>query len=489
MRTSDYTIYVKLKYADAHLLFHGYTGAIDLVNDTTVQLMHHEKYAEIHEQTRSSLQRRGYLTDMSADDEHERVRQMDMLLQKRALQHHSFLFLVSYDCNFRCGYCYEQSISGRGEAWSKTAFSTEMIAAAFTAIDTLASEDDKTQHIYLYGGEPLLSKNYDILENIVHQGVSRGFSFYAITNGYEVDRFEKLLGRQAINHLQVTLDGSRDTHNQRRKFFNGCGTFDRIIENISMALGEGVKISLRVNLDKQNLSDLDDLVRLFVRKGWTENFNFRCYVSPLHQISHERVGQRTIHEQCLQSEPALDFSVVQKNEILRYIDSQRALNPAYSVFLPPDNNLTQQMKEVFKTRKGFSLHSAYCGANNANYIFDPYGDLYACLETVGLSAEKIGTFFPTVHLEDRQVREWRGRTISALRQCATCKYGLFCGGGCMTFARRNAGDARTSFCDEFPAVFAWAANRAFFEFTTERSHSQELRNVKTDVVQEKDDGS
>lgn len=43
--------------------------------------------------------------------------------------------------------------------------------------------------ITLYGGEPLLAENKDIVTYIVEEGVKRGYKFEAITNGYDLDCF------------------------------------------------------------------------------------------------------------------------------------------------------------------------------------------------------------------------------------------------------------------------------------------------------------
>ena len=105
----------------------------------------------------------------------------------------------------------------------------------------------------LYGGEPLLAENKEIVNYIVEEGVKRGYKFNAITNGYELEHYLDLLSPTKICKLQITIDGPKAIHDTRRIHYKDYGTFDKIIHNISMALKKNIKVSVRMNTDNHNV--------------------------------------------------------------------------------------------------------------------------------------------------------------------------------------------------------------------------------------------
>ena len=51
-------------------------------------------------------------------------------------------------------------------------------------------------------------------------------------------------------------------------------TFDIVIKNIGIALNGGVGVTVRVNTDKSNIQELNDLKSLFDSLHYTDNSNF-----------------------------------------------------------------------------------------------------------------------------------------------------------------------------------------------------------------------
>lgn len=101
----------------------------------------------------------------------------------------------------------------------------------------------------LYGGEPLLKKNQEVVKYIVNKGVSLGYRFAAISNGFELENYEDILGPDKLGALQITIDDPRDQHNTIRVHQDGFPTFDKILSNVEMALNKGCKVSVRMNTD------------------------------------------------------------------------------------------------------------------------------------------------------------------------------------------------------------------------------------------------
>ena len=158
MHLSYYTIPVKLEDEEnKYLLVHGYTGAIDIVDGSIwKELKDYSSESTLSLEVTQLLQKRGYLTTKSKDEEIEYVSKLANLFhQAQSKLHKSFGFIVSYDCNFRCPYCFENEISQHGAHWSKRAFTKELVDKVYDAMFQIEPRQElHFKQILLYGGEP-----------------------------------------------------------------------------------------------------------------------------------------------------------------------------------------------------------------------------------------------------------------------------------------------------------------------------------------------
>ena len=53
--------------------------------------------------------------------------------------------------------------------------------------------------------------------------------------------------------MRITLDGEKEIHDKRRVLCNGDGTFDVIVSNIKKFSEKGIRVKIRVNIDKENV--------------------------------------------------------------------------------------------------------------------------------------------------------------------------------------------------------------------------------------------
>ena len=64
--------------------------------------------------------------------------------------------------------------------------------------------------------------------------------------------------------------------------------------------------------------------------------------------------------------------------------------------------------------------------------FDPYGDIYSCLVSLGNRDFSIGTYYPEKVLKKDSLHT---RNIETIPKCKECVYSLLCGGGCSMFLK------------------------------------------------------
>lgn len=86
----------------------------------------------------------------------------------------------------------------------------------------------------------------------------------------------KLLKKSLVKDMQITLDGMAKTHDVRRPLRDvNSGTFHHIMQNL--VDGKDIlpeKVSLRINVDEDNIYEAYDLV------DFLERVNLKGYVSP-----------------------------------------------------------------------------------------------------------------------------------------------------------------------------------------------------------------
>lgn len=444
LRTSSYMIPVKLESENGkYMLIHGYTGAIDVVSEELLARINAlSSENDLSEDTLQTLLKRGYVTTKTKEEEYAYIVKIaDLLHRKNKVLHNYFGFLISYDCNFRCPYCYEAPISNNGKSWSKYTFTKQMVDRVYeTMLEIEHRKELHQKNILLYGGEPLLKENKEIVTYIAEKGKTNGYKFSAITNGYDLDAYKDLLFPELISSIQVTIDGTRELHDQRRIHYEAGKSFDKIIENISIALEQGVHVSVRINIANENFEEITKLKQIFTDRGYTDSNNFRYYTSLL--IDYAKVGNSD------------DLTFMNRKE---YNDRHRQYNYEHNF---DDNQTTARLFSALKNKSAIKFDANYCAAHFGSYLFDPYGNIYGCWEQVGNKSARIGTYMNSLAWSEKN-DFWHKRNIGISPKCSKCKYAFLCRGGCMTQLLKNGKNIYDSNCDYYSDTFKASVNKAY----------------------------
>ena len=447
-KKSIYTIVICVdNVRDKYLLIHGYTGAIDVVSKEVASLFFEENMDvplpdNLTEELFQTLIKRGYITMKNIQEEYliaNKIAASVHLYQRQNIKR--FYFIVNYNCNFRCPYCYENLISNKGKSWSKQIMTYEMADKVFQCMEAI--EPDKNKHskeIILYGGEPLMKDNVEIINYIVRKGSFLGYNFNAISNGYDLELFENLLGKGLIEKLQITLDGDEKYHNKRRFHYKHGGSFSKIINNIQLALNKGVYVRVRSNIDKNNIESVKKLLEEFKTYGFYNYKNFSFYPALLENHATSLINSSL--EKHLDFLPTCDFEEIS------------------NLFLKRKGDYALLISHAINNKKPIYLQPTHCGANKGIYIFDPVGDIYSCLEVIGMEGQVIGHYDNGLTWT-KQYESWKGRSVNKIPECSKCRYALICGGGCS--ARDIEKGLNTPNCNNFPIVLELNARKAYQE--------------------------
>ncbi len=205
---------------------------------------------------------------------------------------HGLSLEVTQACNFRCGYCVfsgehkgERTHSSRRMTWP-----TAKAAVDYFLAHAEPDEVGLAPYITFYGGEPLLER--DLLRRCMEHArrVNPEVTFNVQTNGYCLDRETFRMLRRHDCTVSVSLDGSREVHDQWRTLPSGRGTFDRILSNLAVLAEmdpEYVRRRFVVTLSLADMGQLDETLRFFKEHPLLS----QLVVSP-HVVNHASDEQR-----------------------------------------------------------------------------------------------------------------------------------------------------------------------------------------------------
>jgi len=356
---------------------------------------------------------------VSSQNETKNIQEYFDHLWEKEYAYNYHLIVLTYTCNLNCSYCYQKDLRKK-----KKDLSYEEVDKIFEAIQKFdkGEIDNKKSGVKLmqfYGGEPLQARLYNIIEYIFEEGTELGYKFAILTNSIELDRFKSLLEeyKDYITDIQTTLDGPKEIHDS----FRYNGSFEKTIENIEEIIDLGIHVSLRTNIGPKNKEHLEDLAKFYMKKRWNRRKNVTIYLS----VEREKMGG-----------PCYYLPSLSHNELLKIFK-----NPL--------------IRRVFRILPGFFRkfyerghwipQLYHCPAHYNQIFYDPYGDMYTCMNAIGIKDLSIGKYYPKFELNEN-FKKYRNRNILNMKKCRECQYRFICGGGCSFNSYLRTGDISNPDC-------------------------------------------
>lgn len=232
--------------------------------------------------------KQGFIVDNNKDELSivNYCRCRDAFLNNRPI----YRILTTTACNARCFYCYEK---GR----------TVQFMSKETAIKTadfIIKHAENAKEILLnwFGGEPLL--NYTVITLITQKlsaALNNKITSSIITNASLFSKEMITIAKENwnLNSVQITLDGMAEVHDNRKSYINKCFSFGETIETIGWLLSSNFRIILRLNYDKNNITDIIKLI-YFIHETFGNNHNLICYAYPLFNTATNQESSYVYYE-------------------------------------------------------------------------------------------------------------------------------------------------------------------------------------------------
>ncbi len=154
-------------------------------------------------------------------------------------------------CNLRCRHCYIDEKPHQDLAIEQV----RKVLREFEAMQGL--------RVMITGGEPLLHSGFREINDMLP---AFGVRTVLFTNGLLLS--DETVRELKVHEVQISIDGMKDAHDSIR----GDGSFLRAMDGVRRCLEAGLHVSIATMVHKRNLSDLDEMERLFKQMGikdWT----------------------------------------------------------------------------------------------------------------------------------------------------------------------------------------------------------------------------
>jgi len=329
----------------------------------------------------------------------------------------------NYSCNLRCEYCFGKYDYDQGDISRN---SVERIVGWVDYLQDLFPRRNLT--VVYTGGEPLLNRSLFMelaagIKNGVHSGTTLSQSI--ITNGTLIDmELLRFLRDQQVNSVQLTLDGDQASHDSKRTYPNGKGTYNRVIAVLEMVVETISVVYLRINFDYQNKDSISHLLDELEARG----LQTKIILNPARIIEVNRLCNSV----CLER---------RKNEY-----SAAAVADYIAIY-----------DEIVE--RGFRVETSICSVvgavtpcmfhSESGFTVDCRGDVYKCNMLVGQPAYRIGNILQDYNVFGDGYRKCLNSLLEVPDGCRNCPALPICNGGCRYGSVLSGNSLFDPFCEKY----------------------------------------
>lgn len=375
-------------------------------------------------------------------------------------------------CNLDCDYCYylEKDALYPGKKFNLSTFRMNDDVLEKLICDYIHSQPQQRIEFIWHGGEPTLlgvdyfKKAVEIQKRYANgKDIANSFQ----TNGTLInDEWAEFLA--ANNFLcGLSIDGPQKFHDNHRRFPNGNGSWEKVVECAHIFRKHGVEFNTMSVVNASN-SKQPVAVYEFLKELGSKFMQF----SPIaERISMDMTEKLSIVDNNYSKEAAImreNVSAVDwGNFLCRIFDKWIKTDVGTYYINYFDNTLAAYVGQT----PALCSMAEYCGCSLA---IEHNGDAYCCDHFV-FPEYRIGNIFDTnieeLAKSDKQLFFEQRKADTLSQQCKSCTYLKACGGDCPKnrFVKNSDGEYISCLCQGFQMFFNHT--RKHFEFMAE-----ELKN-------------
>ena len=336
---------------------------------------------------------------------------------------------VTVQCDQRCSHCYvyDERTYERERAGELSLRDCRRIIDDYAAtLKRWGALGD----IGFSGGDPLLRKDFfDILAHAQKHGFG---DMGVLGNPYHIDaRTARRLRRSGVSAYQISIDGTRATHDRIRK----RGSFDASLKTFEILNAAGIETLMMFTLTPENKHDLIEVIRLADEIG-VDGFTF-ARVSAVGEAHNKKPG--------FLKKPGFSLLGAEEYRViyLRAVEEYDRLRKRGSKtdFMLKDHLWVPLFIETGRVRDIAALHERRdalpCGMGEAHLTILADGTVLPCRRLPLPIGRMPQQSLRDIWLNSKQLNQLRH--LKRYRKCAACAYAPHCM-GCPAVAFGQTGD-------------------------------------------------
>lgn len=401
-KKSFYNLEIKKLDNDNIIMFNSFTGAFGVMNNDAQKI--YDNIANINEDTLANSNQKqifdimkdnGFIVEEDLD-EYKKLKVLEYWNRYGEKGSLTITIAPTLNCNMQCPYCYENKNNTRMNDQVKTALIEFFKKRINSGV---------IKHVLVtwYGGEPLLEKDTirELSKSFIDICKEKDVEYTAdiVTNGtlFDYDTAKLFSEEYKVKSAQITLDGIGAFNNKTRKLKNGADSFSIITNNIEQ-IKDLMRISIRINLSKENINQAPEMIDYFEN---IRQWKGKVYVYFAPVIAYP-ASNKCVSDHC--------FSLDEFSKI--HLDLNKSLvAKGFNASIPYPRNMVMS-----------------CGGQRlTNYLVGPDGSLYKCWHEVGKKESSIGNVASGEKFNAYYVN-WM--SLDKPDKCIQCKLLPICHSGC-----------------------------------------------------------
>lgn len=386
----------------------GNTVIINTMTEAVVSLSEHEfcTYNNITSTDEySSFEIKLYLMGIIAREDDSETFKLEVIRNRSAFASSDAINITIYptqECNARCFYCFEN-----GE--KRVPMTKETAEEVVRYITKNVTEQDEVVFRW-FGGEPLVGSDVIdyITENIaMHFNNKLKFSSIITTNGFGIT--DELIVRAKkkwhAKKFHLTIDGYQEEHNIRKNYYDkSINAYQKLLTDMQKLIENGIFVVCRFNLDKNNITQLDDILKDLIPFRDSDSFY-------IHTTTLRRPPNAPLEDYILPQDYDWAYDLICRKMF------------AYGFY--------KNIKQILPLRlRGNCLA---CVMNEV--LINSEGNLFKCLQHTTEESHKVGDCKSGVVFNQNYIN-WLDVSIKR-DECKKCPYLPMCAGGCKEYWYEN----------------------------------------------------
>lgn len=275
--------------------------------------------------------------------------------------------MLTHECNLACSYCSDSVSKNRQGLFNLEDQFINWIKGL-----------PKLNIVMLYGGEPLCSERFAYFLNKLLMETPPSLNIGIFTNGTHCnDELIKLLKNSRVR-LNITKAPCKESHDAYRKFKNGKGSYDVIIDNLQL-FSEVAKSRSKIvctvtpeYLDTMYTGIINDfrycnIIELNIVRAWSDFHDFKPLANSLAKITDYLVDNK---DKCLRN-----FSNYPPIDTIKFkTDYYRMIQGTYVNYANGVNQIVVDIDgKIYPGNsvvgRGFCMGDIYGNINEENYNY------------------------------------------------------------------------------------------------------------------------